>query len=390
MECRLLSNAVPDKSILTPDWRPDFGRTIGFVAGGIGDQIYHLTQLRALAGASSDGKIDLACIHPAPISKLLAHTPWVGKIVDARPFRRYIPGLKSGDRIAALRNGNYDSAFILHRSTSFKLAAAAAGIKMRAGLADSWIDQRTLHHPIMLDDGGARRSLWGHRPFIAAIDAYVTRMGLALDPDSPTILPGLADMQAAQKMLADLPRPITMVNLFALDEKRRWPISAAIEVIATLAAQSGGSFILNAGPDASEYHDETMRQWHLKVAQNKSSKPGKSSKIGAISSGQLVDALRMAPSMGKDVALYHLADFYIGVDSFTANLALNCNLPAIVLFAHARDILQYRSKIWPLSVGTGKQGTRGDGIAGISSDAVIATAQRLLVNQGPQKIPAPA
>ena len=133
-----------------------------------------------------------------------------------------------------------------------------------------------------------------------------------------------------------------------------------------------------------------MRKWHRQLAQNNSSKPGKASKIGAISSGQLVDALRMAPSMGKDVSLYHLADFYIGVDSLTANLALNCNLPAIVLFAHARDILQYRSKIWPLSVGTGKQGTRGDGIAGISSDAVIATAQRLLLNQGPQKIPAPA
>ena len=42
-----------------------FGKSLGFVAGGIGDQIYHLTQLRALASASLDGKID-----PAPIYQL--------------------------------------------------------------------------------------------------------------------------------------------------------------------------------------------------------------------------------------------------------------------------------------------------------------------------------
>ena len=52
-----------------------FGKSLGFVAGGIGDQIYHLTQLRALASASLDGKIDLACIHPGPISTLLANSP---------------------------------------------------------------------------------------------------------------------------------------------------------------------------------------------------------------------------------------------------------------------------------------------------------------------------
>ena len=71
-----------------------FGRSIGFVAGGIGDQIYHLTQLRALAGASFDGKIDIACIHPGPIAILLAHSPWAGKIIDARPLRRYIPAAR--------------------------------------------------------------------------------------------------------------------------------------------------------------------------------------------------------------------------------------------------------------------------------------------------------
>ena len=43
-----------------------FGKSLGFVAGGIGDQIYHLTQLRALANASLNGKIDIAVFTQDP------------------------------------------------------------------------------------------------------------------------------------------------------------------------------------------------------------------------------------------------------------------------------------------------------------------------------------
>ncbi|MEC7486657.1 MAG: hypothetical protein VX570_08315, partial [Pseudomonadota bacterium] len=94
------------------------GRSIGFVAGGIGDQIYHLTQLRALAGISQTGTIDIACITPGPMSRILAATPWVGRVIDARPIRRYLPGMRGSAAVRALRLHRYDSAFILHRSTS--------------------------------------------------------------------------------------------------------------------------------------------------------------------------------------------------------------------------------------------------------------------------------
>ncbi|MEL0025339.1 MAG: hypothetical protein VW934_13895, partial [Alphaproteobacteria bacterium] len=29
-------------------------------------------------------------------------------------------------------------------------------------------------------------------------------------------------------------------------------------------------------------------------------------------------------------------------------LALNCNLPAVILFAHDRDVLRYRDVVWPI------------------------------------------
>ena len=310
---------------------PYYGRAIGFVAGGIGDQIYHLGQLRALAAACRTGNIDIACIHPGPISRILASTPWVGRVIDARPLRRYLPGFRGSDTVRALRLHRYDTAFFMHRSTSFKLAARAAGIPRRIGLADGIIDNALLHEPLPLAAGGARRELWGHRPFIAAIDEYIAGVGLDLAPDNPTILPDQSFMNLARRLISDMPKPVTVVNLFALDEKRRWPVAAAIRTISKLA-EGGGSFILNAGPDAADTHRQAFCVWQDACRAS-----------GRVKPSQLIDSLGPDASMERDVALYHLADRYIGVDSFTANLAINCNLPAVILFAKAGDRLAYRA-----------------------------------------------
>ena len=348
-----------DSSDRDPGKAPEFGRSVGFVAGGIGDQIYHLDQLRALAGGCLTGTIDIACIHPGPISRILAATPWVGRVIDARPVRRFRPWDSDNETVRALRLHRYDTAFFMHRSTSFKLAARAAGIPRRIGLAGGMLDRLLLQTALPLDGGGTRREVWGHRPFIAALDDYVMRAGLRLDPASPTIIAARDTLAAAKRFLAPLPGPVTIVNLFALDEKRRWPIDAAVEVMARLAAK-GGSFILNAGPDAADYHHATMAAWQDRCCLDTSIAPS-----------QLIDSLGPDASMERDIALYHLADHYLGVDSFTANLAMNCNLPAVILFAWNHDRLAYRSRVEAVIPVTG-----GD-LATTPVDQVMAAFARL-------------
>ena len=306
-----------------------FGKSVGFVAGGLGDQIYHLTQLRALAGASFDSKIDVACIHPGPISTLLANSPWAGTIIDARPLRRYIPFIRGTFAMRQIRQKSYNSAFVLHRSTSFKLAVFAAGIDRRVGLFGEKLDKLLLTDSLPADAGGDRRALWGHRPFIAAADAWIRAQGLPLDDRRPTILPAPEMVKQVADFLHLLPRPVTIINLFAVDPARRWSIDHANITLKKLVSQIGGSLVLNAGHDAGSYHDAMLAVWdgpdHV-----------------------LIDSLRHTPSMARDIALYHAADNYVGVDSFTANLALNCNLPATVLFAKAADTLRYKPAVFPL------------------------------------------
>jgi ADP-heptose:LPS heptosyltransferase len=76
--------------------------------------------------------------------------------------------------------------------------------------------------------------------------------------------------------------------------------------------------------------------------------------------------------MARDTALYHAADGYIGVDSFTANLAFNCNLPATVLFAKAGDTLRYKPAVFPLYPDTGKA------LDSIAPDKILSTAAIML------------
>ena len=330
-----------------------FGKSLGFVAGGIGDQIYHLTQLRALANASFDGKIDIACIHPGPISTLLANSPWARNIIDARPLRRYIPAIRGTKTVAKIRQAQYKSAFILHRSSSFKLAAMAAGIPYRVGLCGHLLDQLSLTKALPTDAGGNRRALWGHRPFIAAVDDWIMAQSLTLDDHTPTVLPVPHMVASVADFLANLPRPCTIVNLFAADPARRWSINHACATLKKLAQQIGGSLILNAGPDAASYHEAMLEAWDGPV-------------------DQLIDSLKHGPSMDRDIALYHAADGYVGVDSFTANLAFNCNLPATVLFAKASDSLRYKPAIFPIFPDVGKE------LDGIASDDIIGQYTKML------------
>jgi ADP-heptose:LPS heptosyltransferase len=305
-----------------------FGKTIGFVAGGIGDQMYHFTQLRALAEVSASGTIDIACLTPAPIADLLNLSPWAGKIIDARPFRRYLPGIR-GEKTVGMLKDHYDTAFVLHRSTSFKLVALRAGIPKRIGFEGNYFDRFLLSDTLRAEAGGNFRNRWGHRRYIGAIEEWMFEQGLELDDINPTVI---ADKERVSKLSASLdefPRPFIIANGFVQNPIRRWPVEHFASCLISTATATGGSIILNAGPDAKEYFDEVM---------------GILARIDI----PVKNSLGLTQSIHDSVALYHLADIYVGVDSFTANLAYNCNLPAVSIFPKPSDALSYKPGIVPI------------------------------------------
>ncbi|MGB2141468.1 MAG: glycosyltransferase family 9 protein [Candidatus Puniceispirillaceae bacterium] len=312
-------------------------KSIAFVCGGIGDQLYHFTQMQALAQRDHRGQIDIACLHPAIMSKIVQRCSWAGEIFDLSGARRLSQPrafLRFMRQIAARQ---YSHSYILHTSSSFKLACQLARIPHRIGLAGHAADRLMLSRPLELDAGGARRSDWGHRPFIAAIDAYLestleTGQYQALSAHTP-IRPNDHDLKQ-QERYQHLPRPWIVANLFAQDEARRWPVGHALRCFGQLADRLGGTIFLNAGADAANWHSEVIRQW--------------------TGTGQIIHTFDDYSDIHQDIALYHLADIYLGVDSFTANLALNCDVKSVILFNKQADVLNYRSEVRPIYPGPGE------------------------------------
>ena len=152
-------------------------QVIAFTSGGIGDQLYHFSQIQALSDYYNS-PVDLVCRQSSFLASLCEQSSWAGQILDADPLRLVTRPGNFVKAVRQLRARNYDYAYILHRSTSFKLAAKMAGIKQITGLAGAGVDRWLVDKLLPADAGGERRSAWGHRPFIAAMDMYLAERGL--------------------------------------------------------------------------------------------------------------------------------------------------------------------------------------------------------------------
>jgi len=309
-------------------------QVIAFTSGGIGDQLYHFSQIQALSNYHNS-PVDLVCRQHAMLASLCANSSWAGQILDADPLRSVTRPRSFLRAVRQIQGNKYRYAYILHRSTSFKLAAKLAGIKQITGLAGAGSDRWLVDKLLSADAGGDRRSAWGHRPFIAAIDAYLAERGLDFE-GPPPIVPAADDTAAIQRLFADFPRPWIITNLFTQDINRCWPQTAAMQRLSDAQAQHGGTIFISSGEDARHWYQPFLQDWP-----------------------KTHRAPVMLPdhhlSLAQTIALYHLADIYVGIDSFTANLALNCDLPALILFGKLADALSYRPHVVGLAPEQGKK-----------------------------------
>jgi heptosyltransferase-2 len=150
---------------------------------GIGDLIWHLPLIHALAAHLAGGSVDLLTKRSTAADVLLAEDPAFGRILwlDRNP-----PGRRGGHdgpagilRLAGvLKTGRFAAAIVLHQSASLAMASALAGIPRRMGYGYGvqrlWLNSGPFLH----------RGVAGRHPTGQAA-AYAMALGL----------PGLADAQ---------------------------------------------------------------------------------------------------------------------------------------------------------------------------------------------------
>ena len=311
---------------------------------GLGDLIWHLPIIRAIADASEGGKITLVTKPSTQADALLAGDPAIERIAwfDRNPRQgrgRHDGPLGFPRLVATLRACRADSCVLLHHGASLAAAMALAGISHRYAYGYSRSQRLWLNH---------KPTLAAAMPFTEAFDqaaAFAKAAGLWPLPEASVGVQAAA-LQAVCKELARAVRPIAVLGIGSHGADRQW----GTEKFAALAAgllQTGIGTILLA-----------MSANEAGLAQAISHRLPPDSRVRAAIGWPLADV----------AALLWEADLFVGNDSGLMNLRASLGRPAYALFG-ASGPLRHSSHIRPVIPPAGPRA----GMAAITVGQVLDT-----------------
>jgi heptosyltransferase II len=209
---------------------------------GIGDTIWHLPHLRAIADTSADRSITLLTKERSLARDLLAGADHVQEVLYLAPDGGRHSGPLGGWRLGEdLRPHGFGSVWILHGSSRYALAACRAGISKRIGYGIGWQDALlTSPHGLSRRD----RSL----PSIAKANRLLELHSVSLSDAFPTLPLTDAARQVAETALAALPRPVIALAIGSSEDFKQWGEANFGNLIQGLREQRDYSILLVGGP----------------------------------------------------------------------------------------------------------------------------------------------
>ena len=318
------------------------GKSVVFLAGGIGDQLMHFSQIQHLANITGQ-KVDVFCQHKKIMSDISKQCDWIGSINDIYNLKKIMKLNNFRASISYLRQQHYSNAIVMHPSTTFKLASLLSGAKYRVGFHTNYSDKFLLNVFLTSDSVAHReKNRWGHRPWGAFFDHFLKCISKDV-LDRPPILCDDYQTSEARKFFERYPAPRILINLFSKDKDRCWPINQAVDFLTELVSVHGVKLFLSSGNDAKEWNRKFLAKWPKQMPQP-------------------VEISKFISGINMEIALYCNADYYIGVNSFTSILSMTCNLPSLVLYNKKEDYINYKNNsigVFPTDAAVKKQGLEG-------------------------------
>ncbi len=213
---------------------------------GIGDMVWHLAHIRALA-AHFGGAVTLLAKRRSLADQLFAGEDILRGIIwlDRNPRGR------SGEHdgpvgiwrlVRRLREGRFDRVVLLHHSHTLGLAALAAGIRVRQGYgfgAQRWL----LNQPPILP--AAARKL--HQ--LQRASAFLQAAGVALPDPEPRLMVAPAAREAVLARIAGLQRPLVAIGIGSSEPHRQWGTARMAALAQALLDAGWGSLLLVGGAE---------------------------------------------------------------------------------------------------------------------------------------------
>lgn len=269
---------------------------------GVGDLMWHLSTLRAIAARAMGGKVLLATRPSTRAKELLAAEPCV-EAIDYLDYRagtfRHLVEIVDFYQLCRLRRPR--AVWILEKIDRPAIGAALAGVKERRGFGLGHGQEAWLTHKPLLP----RAMRPAHR--IEKLAAFEEAHGLKVASREPALIPVPAALEVVERRFGHLPRPWIVYGVGASEPRRCWPLSNFSQLSGQLSDVEGTHFWLGGfgdlgAVDAVLAHD----------------------KVGGVNVCNL--------KLDVGAALLSRADVFIGNDSGPLNLAASVGVPAVGLF----------------------------------------------------------
>ncbi len=278
---------------------------------GIGDMIWHLPMIRAIAREVEGGPVYLLTKSKALAKSWLYNEPSIAVIDYLDRRNMMLAGMQ-------LRHFGFHSAWILHESVSYALAACTSGALERigpgAGAQRYFLTNASLpEHELELSHIEQMHALLAQQK----LNIRVEDQRLTLDPAAQAFV---------RMQIGHLRKPWVTLGIGASDEFKMWPIEHFITLARKINVMQKSTFFVcgsRTETDRVQMVTQTLKQ----------------NNIDAVAIDQF--------TLPQVFALLAEANFFIGNDSSLMNASACLGVPSIGLFG-ATEKLVYSPYIHPI------------------------------------------
>jgi heptosyltransferase-2 len=314
------------------------------VKQGIGDVIWHLPFIRAIATKEPGGKVTFLTLPSTRALELLQAEPCIDRVIyfehQGSEFKRAV---NLAVLTALLRAKRFKRVWILDRTVRPALAAKLAGIPERIGPGD------TAQRWLLTNDGIAPHHF---RSIVTDwLRVFVESMGVPVPTTEPDLKLPDALLASVHERYAVAAHPWLVLGLGGSHTQKDWTDDNWSIFLDTLRRRATGTVFLIGGSDNRARADALI---------------ARSTGAAAINACDL--------SILEAAALLRLADLFVGPDSGPMNLAAAGATPAFGLFG-STPVLSYSKYIHAIEPDGGHS---PDGMRRITPAQVMARIEPYL------------
>ena len=287
---------------------------------GIGDMVWHLPHIHAVARIAPEGKVCVLTKPRSASNRLLKSDSNVSCVFWVERNPGCHDGLQGFFRLVGLlRRERFSQVWIFHHSLRYALAALLAGIPQRIGYGFG-LQRLLLNAPVRLAEN------YRHDHPIVKADQLLVMMGVTKVEDEPKLSVSIEASRLIAARFGAIPEPWIALGIGSSEPVKQWGEAKFAELALALNRRKAGSLFIVGG--AAERHLADAIIGRVRCG-----------------GGIVIDAVGLP--IEQTAALLARCRCYVGNDTGVLNMAASLQVPSLGLFGGSKP-LRYSRFIYPI------------------------------------------